>query len=69
MKRVDWRAVRLRPETLERLRAACSVMGIDSPDALADRMLSHALVSAAGLALNDQQLAEQRAAREAEDLL
>lgn len=69
MKRVGWRAVRLRPETLERLKAACSTMGVASPDALVERIIDHALVSAAGLRLNEQQLAEQRAAREAEDLL
>ena len=43
MKRVDWRAVRLRPETLERLRAACSTMGVSSPDALAERIINDAL--------------------------
>lgn len=43
MKRVDWRSVRLRPETLERLKAACSTMGVASPDALAERIILGAL--------------------------
>lgn len=43
MKRVEWRAVRLRPETLRRLRAACSTMGVASPDALAERIILGAL--------------------------
>lgn len=71
MKPVNWRAVRLRPETVERLKAACSAMGL-SPDALADRIIEHTLVTEAALKLNEQQLAEQRARRaalEAEDLL
>lgn len=56
--------LRLRPETIARLRAAASAMGLSSPDELAERIILAAVPPA------KESLARvAAAAREAEDLL